>query len=78
LDVLKSQIIHLPKILNFQNTIFFFIGVLVLERVIGTMLKFKITKALDSTTVYQDTFLRIIKDTFGDLNVEFYDSSLST
>jgi len=39
--------------------------------------KFKIAN-LDSTTVYQDTFLRIIKDTFGDLNVEFYDSSLST
>ena len=40
--------------------------------------KFKITNVLDSTTVSQDTFLRIIKDTFGDLNVEFYDSSLST
>lgn len=40
--------------------------------------KFKITNAIDSTSIIEDTFIRIIKDTFGNLNVEFYDSSLST
>jgi len=40
--------------------------------------KFKITNAIDSTIITQDTFIRIVKDTFGNLNVEFYDSSLST
>lgn len=40
--------------------------------------KFKITNAVDTTTIVEDTFIRVIKDTFGNLNVEFYDSSLST
>ncbi|MEO0143513.1 MAG: hypothetical protein ABIL49_07405 [candidate division WOR-3 bacterium] len=36
--------------------------------------RFIIPNLTDTTMVYQDTFLRVIKDTFGNLNVEYYDS----